>query len=453
MKRKMLLVGGVVVASLAVWLVVNQLDSALPAGPSAMTDLPPAAMTPDNGFYRLISLCAEPGEDVTRPEFVARIRQLNEPQTMTRADYPQLFHAHWPGTRTFEDLHEILGAEDDFYGACLRQAGPLRERIETYRYILDRYAWMLQAETVEDTTYPHYQAPVLSFLNTRLFSRLYLAEAILAARDGDPERAAGMMLDHIRFHRRLVRNARVLIHNLAGLACLADSLRVLAVFMNQPGQTADVCAHVAARLHPLQLADIYSENLWWGEYRYSRNSIMDGSVFEYDPFGDGGFLFNVLKRLTLQRNRTLGYLDDSLAQFRSEFPRPPWEGHEWTPRRHATGWFWWLNNSAGKMIHDSCLPSMKSYYSLLYEMMATHDLVRLAAQVHARFGAGMTAAEVQGYLDREGSVDPFSGQPYRFDDEGRILYSVGPQRPANGGIGTTSIPEAAIKIPVALPAS
>ncbi|MBN2431771.1 MAG: hypothetical protein JXQ27_09860 [Acidobacteria bacterium] len=448
----MIWVFGAALGLLAVWLAVNQLDTTPSAGESDLAAPRPAALSPENGFCRLVTLCAEPDEDVTGPAFVEWIRQLNDPQTMARDDYPELFHTHWPGTRTFEDLQEILGAEDDFYGACLRQAEPMRERIETYGYILDRYAWMLQAETVEDTTYPHYQAPVLSLLNTRLFSRLYLAEAILVARDVDPERAADMLLDHIRFHRLLVRNARMLIHNLAGLACLADSLRVLAVFMNQPGRTADVCSHVANRLPPLQLADIYLENLWWGEYNYSRNSIMDGSVYDYDPFGEGDFPFNVFKYLTLQRNRTLGYLDDSLAQVRTEFPHPPYEGHEWTPRLHTTGGFWWLNNAAGKIIHDFCLPSMKSFYSLLYEMMATHDRVRLAAQAYVHFGTGTTATDVQAYLDSEGSVDPFSGQPYRFDGEERVLYSVGPRRPADRGIVTRFIPETAIRVPCVLPA-
>ncbi|HNX98965.1 MAG TPA: hypothetical protein PKK12_14910, partial [Candidatus Aminicenantes bacterium] len=142
------------------------------------------------------------------------------------------------------------------------------------------------------------------------------------------------------------------------------------------------------------------------------------------------------KRLLLQPNRTLNVLHDWTVRMIGYEKTPP---YRWTASLEALQLeprkgLWWLRNATGKSILEWALVNRSPVVHKTWMARTQYDLLRISAELHARYDGSKTVAELLPTLAAYRTVDPCSGQPYRWNASKQWLYSVGVDRRDDGGI-------------------
>jgi hypothetical protein len=102
------------------------------------------------------------------------------------------------------------------------------------------------------------------------------------------------------------------------------------------------------------------------------------------------------------------------------------------------GPFWWLRNPVGKMMVSSAVPYLwpvlRSYVYRSLELKIRYDLTRLLAHIRLE-NISVSSGETGPIhaLLATAECDPYSGQPYRYNPDLAVIYSIGPDREDNGG--------------------
>lgn len=68
-----------------------------------------------------------------------------------------------------------------------------------------------------------------------------------------------------------------------------------------------------------------------------------------------------------------------------------------------------------------------------FQIRALNDLVCICAELHLKYDPNKTIKENLENLDSYKSIDPFSGEPYRYNSKKQILYSIGKNRKDDNG--------------------
>lgn len=429
--------------------------------------VPPALeLEPGNGFFMIWGFAEPPDTDPLAPAYRGQLLELFAARSrnyLFRSRYGQWlgrlnagYRLHWQGATLY--FPQLPGEDICAYFASRR--APIAARRKRFAVPLQRYGRILRAPELADFTPPGWEPPARSLLLATYTARLYAALRAIAALDGQWLPAAGDLLTAMSAGFRLIGSARTLPANSLGKAMVELSLRSLASLLNRPD-----CPPAVARLMlenlPERPAAAFGtamvRNFNWVGFvaaieRVKQDGIVDpfllkdffrrpAAFFALERFVviSGPRLFGAVHALAaffLKENETTAMLRAYWQGVGALEETPPWK---WRPAR-TRRWrspgapaapFWWLRNPLGKMMVASAVPYdwpiLQHYVYRSHELRARYELARLLAA--ARLAAGPEQKLGEGALRAllaKGEIDPFSGAPYRFSRERRVLYSVGP---------------------------
>ena len=302
-------------------------------------------------------------------------------------------------------------------------------------FLLERYQELVDTPVVEDFTQPRWTAPYFNLLAWLRVANLYLAVNAVDAVNGQWEQGVSNILSHIAFARRVVKGSRTLLTSGIGKSVANTSLKLLALLMNRDDCPQQVFKQIMAGLPPLKPGDLGSGNNLIYEYLTFVHYINEGLDQENREKDFG--LKRLGSALFLQENRTLGYMNRYIKKIKHLDETPPYRWEADLKLRKivkAPGVFSWLVNPVGKSIFYSYRYNYAYILRRAHRTRALYDLVRISAELHLEDNPGEPAAEVLKRLDTYKAIDLCSGQPYKWNPQKQVLYSIGTDRRDNGGV-------------------
>lgn len=453
--------GLIVLLLVSAYAIVNLVDTEPPQNAWRYGDLAPASFDADNGYYGLMSLCMPADRDVRAAGVIDMIRDTADPARvsgLSEAAYRQRITPYLDAVQNCAGMKEMDpaglltpqqesgDAQTDQIGYYRSHAREIREMGDRYRFLLDRYRAMIAFESVVDFSWPSLHVPFPSLTGALSASRLLTATALLDAGEGHWEIAVDALLHQVRFCMKLIPGSRLIIVNAVGKTILESSLRALVQIMNHPQAPPGIYPRIFAALPEITAPDIGFRNACIFEY------LMNAGVIDALRFSDlqqvqvleSGFADELRERagmlamgILLQKNRTKGYLHDFYILITAYEFIPP---HNWQTdpddvyMRRAVGLFWWLRNPVGKLLTDISAPSMSDLIHRTYRTLAVYELTRVIAQFHTTDTGTLPPEKAIKTLSAYHTLDPYSGELYRFDAEKRLLYSVGRNGVDDGGV-------------------
>lgn len=407
-----------------------------------------------NGYYRLWTLTEPAGVDIESDDVFLKYRRLHDPQfddekyvkewndsgeawqvgKESMGNYKE-FYAKWKaglekGPRWTTPPSDI---REDWGKVILEEKSSLLEMKSEFQLILDRYQKLIDTELFEDFTLVTrgslvlYNSPVPNLLAWLHAAKLYVAVNMLEAMEGNWEQGVSNLLAHIAFNKKAVKTSRTLIVNLIGKACLRMSLQALDSLMNRKECPREVFQQVIDGLPPIEQE----------EFGTSKQLLAEGFSVSQSPLKEGGLFF--------QPNRTMQYYYDFFARLYLADITPPyqWKAHPMEIEPVVKGWFWWLQNPSGKLKFQAFLDNKVGDNFFVasfkgYAVKTFYDMTRIAAELHLNYTPGTPVKEIlNGLAIYRELPDPCSGNPYIWNEEKQVLYSIGFDKVDNGGGDTT----------------
>jgi hypothetical protein len=465
--RRIIIIILILLALFVSYIVFNQFD----AGPAVFdvgkeglktTSLPellqsifkPPSFDKTNGYYRLWTLTEPAGVDIESDDVLLRYRRLHDPQFDTekyvkewnnsgdawnidkndKGNYKELYAKWKAGLEKSSDwTTPPTDIQEDWGKVILEEKSHLLEMKSEFQLILDRYRKLIDTEFFEDFTLVTrdslvlYKSPVPNLLAWLHAAKLYVAVNMLDAMEGNWEQGVSNILAHIAFNKKAVRTSRTLIVNLIGKACVRMSLQALDSLMNRKECPKEVFQQVIDGLPPIAQE----------EFGNSNQLLAEGFSISQSPLKESGLFF--------QPNRTQQYYYDFFARLYIADITPPyqWKFNPLETQPVVKGLFWWLQNPSGKLKFQA-FHSEKVGYNLFvasfkgYAVKTFYDMTRIAAALHLNYTPGTPIKEILNGLDiYKELLDPCSGNPYIWNEEKQILYSIGFDKVDNGGGDTT----------------
>ena len=418
-----------------------------------------ASFDKNNGYYRMWSLTEPVDVDIESEELLLKYRQMHDPQ-FDNDKYIKEWNNDensWsvntkkfkgPFNKYIQKRSKILkknGVFDSWSGSSprdwarmiLAQKVSVIELKSLYQVFLDRYQKLVDSEIFEDFTIVRYDATVPNLRGWLQVGRLYNTVHMLDALEGNWEEGVSHLLDHIEFTKKTIKTGRTIILNLVGKAMMRESLYGLASLMNEPEFPKTLYKKIINGLPPITHEEYGTKGLV--VEAYSASQVKKGN-------------------LLLQKNRTQQYFYDFFAKLVKSEKIPPyqWESHPLENNNVKTGWFWWLQNPAGKILfHKSQKPPAKNNLFLTvyksYWLKADYDMTRIAAELHLNYVPGKPVQKILDNLTTYRTwIDPCSGKPYKWNQQKQALYSFGIDRDDDGGNYNKNTLNTDIPIPVIL---
>lgn len=461
--KKIIMIVLILVALLAAYTVFNQVD----AGPALFdvgekglnpTSLPnflkslfgPPSFEKNNGYYRLWTLTEPADVDIESDQVLLRYRRLHDPQYDNLKYIKEWYdsgdawkmsekhHGNYEALRQIWSkaikknarwVHPPANIQEDWGKTLLEEKAVVRELQSHYQIILDRYQKLIDTEIFEDFTLVVkdsgliYNSPVPDLLAWLHAGKMYVAVNMLDALEGNWEQGVSNLLAHITFAKKSVKSSRTLIVNLIGKAVQRMSLQALESLMNQKECPKAIFQQVLDGLPPIR----------WREFGNGVQLLAEGFSISQSPLKGSGLFF--------QPNRTQQYYYDFFEGLYLADKTPPykWKSHPLENKSVTTGLFWWLQNPSGKIMFQKFLDekTSKNLFTASFKGYAVktfYDMTRIAAELHLNYTPDKPVKEILAGLETYRTLpDPCSGNPYIWNEEKQILYSIGFDRVDNGG--------------------
>ncbi len=401
---------------------------------------PPIPVTKENGFYRLWTLGEPFDADIESMELLQDQKDLNDPEKATVegvkawADntwHPKKrkFHEYLKGKRseiykkssTWDNYPQY--ANKDWGRILLKEKKYVLEMQKLFEPLMTRYEGVINADYFEDYTLivlekdkVNFAAPIPNLLAWLYIAKQYNCVNVLDALEGDWEKAASRLIDHLEFSMKAIKGSRTLITNLIGKAVAKFSLAGLASIMNQPECPETIFNLVLNRLDDISYEEYGSEKPLLAE------GFSTSQVKKSIPFW--------------QKNRTKKYYFDFISRLLKSERTPP---YKWgiAPNKIKDvkkGFFWWVQNPLGKDFFTDFNANFPTIILKSWHLKTMYDMVRISAELHLKYDPDRSVQENLNSLDLYKSlIDPCSGKPYKWHEKKQMLYSFGADRDDDGG--------------------
>ncbi len=305
-----------------------------------------------------------------------------------------------------------------------------------FSILLERYQKLINSEFFSDFTLPRYDSPIPNLLAWIQISKLFNIISMQMALEGDWENGISRVIDHINFFKKAIKGSRVLITNLVAKNNFRHSLQVLSSLLNHPQCPQTTYKSVLDRLIPIRYEEFGSAASFKIEYLTAVNYI-DRILNSKDT----GVLKKIGLTLFFQPNRTKYYIFTPYSEIINMEKQPPYQwsqGIEELKQKYTKkkrNWFWWVRNPGGKIIVEESIVSanMFSLMSKSFHLKTLYDMCRILAELRLYYQPDTSVKQILKGLESYKTVDPCSGNPYIWNSEKQILYSLGVDRDDDGG--------------------
>jgi len=436
----------------ALFILFNQFDITLPPNSYTEKDLESTIFDKSNGFYLVFALSEPPGVDLHSDEIINKYRRLFDPRLGDTDRFRFLWDQMAYRKRFRKYLKKarfINQKKPDWVTFVKSRKKEIVELKSHFSFLLDRCKKLLACEIVNDFSTPcvvayhpslpqEYYFPYPDETAILTVTRLYTALRIVEILDGRTN-AVQSILDQISFAKKLIESARTSYTNLLGKKVLCLSLQALNSLMNQEECPREIFPRVLEGLSPLKYEEFGSRKAFIGYYLAMEEWIENKlESVKRHTIGEVGRLF-------LQKNHTKYYYFDYVSSCIEYEKQPPfkWKQHQLAAKNLQKGSFWWLQNAVGKFIFSKdSIPDLRPDILASYQTKALYDLTRISAELHLNYNHKKPVKEILNHLESFRTPDPYSGNPYIWDKEKAILYSVGANRTDDGGaVDNSQLPE------------
>jgi len=425
---------------------VNQVDTSKPADMFTQEDLRPATFDKSNGFYRLWTL-GEPADiDVESEAVINKYRRLFDPgfdNERFLKRFNNRAYSRETGKNTEKirvDIEKTTGIRRDIRKYLSSPEANIEKLRQDHSVLLERYQALIDTPVVEDFSPTLRWTPRFNHLAWLRIAKLYVAVNALDAIDGQWEQSVANLLAHTAFARKIVNGSRVLLTNLLGKAVASLSLQMLVALMNRDDCPREVYNQILQGLPPLKPGDFGTKNSVIYENLVFNQYLEKGIYDEIRERGD--FFDQLAHKLFTQKNRTLKYHHRYTKKIIDYDSTPPFQWEINLPE----AWigkpaFWWFINPGGKLIASQWCVSIKSLSLKTYKTRTFYDMTRICAELHMKDDPAKPVEEVLKQLDTyKNTIDPCSGNPYAWNPQKQVLYSIGTDRvDENGKYDTTTL--------------
>jgi hypothetical protein len=146
-------------------------------------------------------------------------------------------------------------------------------------------------------------------------------------------------------------------------------------------------------------------------------------------------------RIFLQKNTTKNYMYDYFSRLIAYDTQEPylWKTDpkielDYMVTSKISGFFWKLKNPVGKEIFSIFAPAAYGSFFKGYRLRSRYEMTRILAELKSVYAPGKKVGDILPQLKSYGYHDPFSGKPYRWNPDKKVLYSIGIDGVDNGGI-------------------
>ena len=419
---------------LFLYILFNQVDSPAPPNVYTRNHLVPATFDNNNGFYLVLAFTEPPDVDVQSEEAITKYRRLFDPgfdnerfiKEWDYQEYQKLFDKYKRKSRFINQYKK------DWVEFINLKKTEIENLKTEFSFLLKRYQRLLDREIVSDFTGPRFRINKAALLTV---SRLYTALKIIKIQKGSDR--VKDILSQISFCKKLIKTARSTYMNSIGKTILQESLRAINSLMNQKECQSEIFSLVFRELTPLKYEEFGSRNAFICYYlavgRWIEG-VIDRRSREGNP--EFGKRMKKVARLVFQKQRTKNYYFYYISTCIDYEKHPPfkWQSNQLTPENLHKRSFWWLQNPTGKFIFSEDLrPDFQSDILKTHQTKILYDLTRIAAELHLDYTGKKPVKEILNRMESFRTPDPYSGKPYIWDNNKKILYSVGPNRRDDGG--------------------
>ncbi len=400
---------------------------------------PPIPVTKENGFFKLWTLTEPPNVNIESDEILKIQKDLNDPEKTTVKRRKEWI-SHSKNSQRDKYFKKILAkrkklikepwdqitmpANKDWGALILKERESVQEVQYLMKTLMERYDDIISTNYFKDYTLLVIEKNKVDFRNTPIpnllawvhVTKQHTAINTLKALEGDWINSVENILDNIEFGKKAVGWSRTLITNLIGKAVIKLSLRGLTTIMNQPYCPDDVYRLILEKLDDIE----------YKEYGTEKQLLVEG------------FCVARIKNINplFQKNRTKKYFFDELSKMVESEKKPPYKWKNNLSKRETAkkGFFWWLQNPAGKLRFEYGMVNIHTIISRSFQTKTIYDMVRISAELHLKYDPSKTIRENLNSLDLYKShIDPCSGKPYKWNDAKQVLYSFGIDKDDDGG--------------------
>ena len=441
----------IILVLVVVYVVFNQFDIGEFKSEFSKDDLPPVSFDTNNGYYLMMTL-AEPREtDIMSESVVMKYRKLFDPQYDNKK-----YLAEWdaeeykkPFQKDLEYIRSVLrktiragnnwidgftNLEFDWNQSVLNGRKEIREVETRFNVYLDRYQRLIDNEVYEDFSplCPVFVTPhLLSWIQV---GRLYMVVNMLEALEGDWDKGVRNLLAHLDFTKRNIRGSRLVINNLVGKAMARNTLNALVSLMNREECPREIYRTILDGMPPASMDDFGTRKSFI--FECLAFTPMEGwtDLLYKDLNGFNRFIV----RLFFQENRTRKFIHDYATTFLRLEQTPPYKWDSQLGKRQEDyqppkGFFWWLQNPAGKIAAKESLVNGLAFVVKAYQAKILYDLTRISAELHLEYDPHKPVMETLKKLETYKTPDPTTGKPYVWHEQKQRLYSFGTDRDDDDG--------------------
>jgi len=312
------------------------------------------------------------------------------------------------------------------------RAGELRALAQRNEVLLARYRSLASHPRYRNELVGHVATPLPPFHDLAAAHRLWLGLRLADGIEGSPG-AVGAVARDLRFLRRMLAQANMLLSKMVAASLTADSAHLLAALMDVAG--ADPSAF--PRLAPLSAGERSLEAALAGEFRLTSASArsIDHRRKMAADLGIPERLGAPLLRPLYKPNRTLNAAWRCLAEAREHAARPAEKLlAAGTPAgwRHCTlPWTEWVLNPVGAVLIAIAMPDYTRQAVRLHDLDGLLTLVNLKRAIRS---AGVGERALADFLAGEGArfTGPYDGRPATWDRARGVLRFESPA--SDGGL-------------------
>ncbi len=390
-------------------------------------DLVPASFEPANGFYLFLALPEPPGVDIHSPRVIDKYRAIYDPG-FKKKNSPNQAAPDWvspSGTRDYRGSYakivKIMERAHFLGGLYSGERKTILSFKKELSFLLERYRRMINVEIFEDFTGPDFDLVSFPYEPYMCASGLFLAVNVCDALEGNWESAVENILKQVVFLKKFLKTARHEHYNISKYI-LATVLLDLARLMDRESCPPSLFSRVLKEMPPLSKQDFLSGNCMISFYLYFADYL------DNLPFW----------KIYIQKERVKQYYVD-LYRVLTAYERE-------CPYRRKSSWsdvFRKFRSQKKKILFlgvDSLMENFQitkveypRYIQSTYRTRVLYDLVRLSAELRLKYDPGKTIAENLESLESYKRIDPFSGKPYKYSRERKVLYSFGRDCKDNNG--------------------
>ncbi|MCP4149404.1 MAG: hypothetical protein GY757_16775 [bacterium] len=200
----------------------------------------------------------------------------------------------------------------------------------------------------------------------------------------------------------------------------------------------DVFRRVVRGLPELEYADYGSRNALIGEFLLFEHWFDDYLENAEEMDEDTG---DLPARFFVQEIRTKNYFGKLLSLSIEYEKGAPYERqiNFVEPGDPKAGFLWWVRNPLGKVFYaqynETAAATSRELLRVAYRCRIVYELTKIAAELRLKYkDAGKKdIMKLLSGLDSYKALDPYSGKPYLWNNEKKVLYSIGVNRKDDGG--------------------